>query len=240
MTGTGVEFIYIETANWGATVAFWKRFGYNVQFETDHHSGSLDHPAGKPTLFVTERSGPDLAQYVCIGIDDATAFPLDAFSVEKPWTAEHWDVMEALVRDPDGRLVSLQAPLPENVKVEHHDYYWLGARPTLQVDDVAANLAVFTDGLGWNVYASMGDPIDFAIVGAGSASIGLTHSANPAIATDIASVYVDVKGTEGLYAHCTTTGLEISQPLTTHPWGQRDFVVRLPSGHQIAFGERAG
>ena len=85
----------------------------------------------------------------------------------------------------------------------------------------------------------MGDPINFAIVGAGPASIGLTQSTTPAIATDIASVYIDVMGTQGLYAHCTTKGLEIAQPLTTHPWGQRDFVVRLPSGHRIAFGERA-
>ncbi len=237
MIGSGVEHIYIETANWGATVAFWKRFGYELDFETDHHSGSLVHPSGKPTLFVTERTAP-LAQHLCMGIDDSEQFPLDGLKVDKPWTAEHWDVMEALVRDPDGRAVSLQAPLPTDVTVEHHEYYWLGARPTLQMTNVPATLSVFTHVLGWNVHATMGDPVNFAIVGVASATIGLTESATPAVATDIASVYIDVLGADELHAKCVLANLEITQPPTTHPWGQRDFVARLPSGHLIAFGER--
>jgi uncharacterized glyoxalase superfamily protein PhnB len=237
MSGSGVEHVYIETRNWGATVAFWKRFGYEVHFETDHHSGALVHRTGKPTLFVSERPEGDLTEHLCLGIDDASAFALDGFEVDKPWTAEHWDVMEAIVRDPDGRAVSLQAPLPENVTVDHHDYYWLGARPTLQVPDVGAVLDVLVGRLGWNVYTTMGEPTTFALIGAASASLGLAQSDDAAVATDIASVYVDVMGVDGLHDHCAASGVEIAQPLTTHPWGQRDFVIRLPSAYLIAFGE---
>jgi uncharacterized glyoxalase superfamily protein PhnB len=236
---SGVEHVYLETRNWGATVAFWKRFGFEVEFETDHHSGSLAHPRGGPRLFVSERHGEAITQHLCLGIDDADEASLEGFDVAKPWTAEHWDVMEAIVRDPDGRSVSLQAPLPEHVVVDHHDHYWLGARPTLAVDDVGATLAVFVDTLGWNVFTTMGDPVDFAMIGAARATLALARSDAPPV-TDIASVYVDVLGVAGVHAKCVEHGLEISHPLTDHPWGQRDFCVRLPSGHQIAFGERTG
>ena len=237
MRGSGVEHIYLETHNWGATVAFWQRLGYEVEFETDHHSGSLRHPMGGPKLFVTERIGSAPATHLCVGITDSAASPLDAFEVDQPWTPQHWDVMEALVRDPDGRIVSLQAPLPCDVTVEHHEYLWIGARPTLQVADVENNLRVFTDGLGWNELARMGEPLEFAMVGAGSASLAFARSDTPSVATDIASVYVDVDGVDGLHYRCRAANLDVSDP-ESHPWGQRDFLLQLPSGHRVAFGER--
>lgn len=83
----------------------------------------------------------------------------------------------------------------------------------------------------------MGEPPTFAIVGVARASLGLAQSDLPAVATDIASVYVDVSGVDGLHAHCVASDIEISVGLTTHQWGQRDFCIRLPSGHQIAFGQ---
>ena len=33
----------------------------------------------------------------------------------QPFTQKHWDVVEAIIRDPDGRQVSLQAPLPAGI-----------------------------------------------------------------------------------------------------------------------------
>ena len=46
MKTQGIEGWLIETHNWGKTVAFWKGFGYELEFETDHNSGQLRHPAG--------------------------------------------------------------------------------------------------------------------------------------------------------------------------------------------------
>ena len=48
MTTDGVEVVLIETHNCGKTVAFWKALGYDLEFETDHHSGRLRHPSGRP------------------------------------------------------------------------------------------------------------------------------------------------------------------------------------------------
>jgi hypothetical protein len=68
-----------------------------------------------------------LKTYPILRVADADAFapkrPLDFL---QPFTAQHWDVVEALVRDPDGRTVSLQAPLPKGVSAPdadaHHEH----------------------------------------------------------------------------------------------------------------------
>jgi hypothetical protein len=109
----GIEGLFVETRNWGKTVAFWTALGYELEFETDHHSGQLRHPAGGPYLFVAER--PDATAtgvQPIVGVDDAATFtPPAAGTVDRPFTPQHWDVTEMLLGDPDGRPVSVQAPL---------------------------------------------------------------------------------------------------------------------------------
>ncbi len=114
MGTTGVEGLIIQTRNWGKTVAFWQSLGYQVEFETGRNSGRLEHPAGGPYLFVVERPGsadPEIQPLV--GTSDADSFePPRAGTVEHPFTGRHWGAAELLLRDPDGRHVSVQAPLP--------------------------------------------------------------------------------------------------------------------------------
>jgi hypothetical protein len=114
MGTTGVEGLIIQTRNWGKTVAFWQSLGYQVEFETGRNSGRLVHPAGGPYLFVVERPGsadPEIQPLV--GTSDADSFePPRAGTVEHPFTGRHWGAAEMLLRDPDGRHVSVQAPLP--------------------------------------------------------------------------------------------------------------------------------
>lgn len=109
--------LYEETHNWGKTVAMWQQLGFQLLFETDHHSGQLVHPDGGPYVFVAERpSGEDLLRYPILSIADSTTFEAPAAAVvAKPFTPEHWGVMEMLLENVDGRHVSLQAPLPEGV-----------------------------------------------------------------------------------------------------------------------------
>jgi hypothetical protein len=110
----GIEGLLIETRNWGQTVAFWTALGYELEFETDHHSGQLRHPAGGPFLFVAER--PDattLELQPMVAVDDAATFtPPPAGTVDRPFAPQHWGVTEMLLADPDGRRVAVQAPLP--------------------------------------------------------------------------------------------------------------------------------
>jgi hypothetical protein len=101
----------VETHNWGKTVAFWQGLGYELEFETDHHSGQLRHPAGGPFLFVAERPESDpLEVQPIIGVDDSQDFePPSAGTVERGFEPQHWDVVELVLRDPDGRRLSVQA-----------------------------------------------------------------------------------------------------------------------------------
>ena len=110
--------MYVETHNWGKTVAMWQQLGFELQFETDHHSGQLQHPAGGPYVFVAERpESQELLRYPILGVDDSTTFePPAAATVERAFEPQHWNVMESMLRDPDGVLLSLQAPVPAGVE----------------------------------------------------------------------------------------------------------------------------
>jgi hypothetical protein len=113
----GIVGFYMETTNFGATAAFWTSLGYEKEFETDHSSGQFTHPNGGPYLFIAERPGPELETHPILWVADSTSFaPERAAEYAKPFTPEHWGVVEATVLDPDGRPVSVQAPLPEGLK----------------------------------------------------------------------------------------------------------------------------
>jgi hypothetical protein len=113
---------YVETRNYGATAAFWASLGYENAFETDHGSGQWEHPSGGPYVFIAEQQGEPLETHPVLWVSDSEAFAPDrAPDVERPFTPQHWGVVEALLRDPDGRSVSLQGPLPAGVSAPDAD-----------------------------------------------------------------------------------------------------------------------
>ncbi|WP_437656051.1 VOC family protein [Sorangium sp. So ce1182] len=123
MATEGIEGLLVETHNWGKTVAFWQGLGFELELETDHHSGRLRHPRGGPTIFVAERPpGQALKLVPVVSVADAAQFsPPSAGSVVRPFEAQHWQVLEMLLADPDGRQLSVQAPLPTTEGKERHD-----------------------------------------------------------------------------------------------------------------------
>src|SRR4051812_5956863 len=110
----GIQGLLIETYNWGKTVAFWKGLGYQLEFETDHHSGQLRHPGGGPYLFIAERPpGHPLKMVPAVSVSDAATFtPPGAATIVRPFEPQHWPGLEMLLADPDGREVGVHAPLP--------------------------------------------------------------------------------------------------------------------------------
>ena len=128
MTTNGFLGFYIETRDYGATAAFWESLGFENQFETDHGSGQWVHPSGGPYVFIAERSDAEqpLTTYPILGVADSASFdPSLTPDYVRGFEPQHWGVVEAIVRDPDGREVSLQAPLPPGVTApdidEHHE-----------------------------------------------------------------------------------------------------------------------
>ena len=115
MTTKGIDVLLFETHNFGKTVSFWKSLGYELEFETDHQSGRLRHPAGGPALFIAERPPGHVLQVVPgLSVESAAAFePPKSGSVQRPFIVEHWGALQSLLLDPDGRQIAIEAPLAE-------------------------------------------------------------------------------------------------------------------------------
>ena len=112
----------------------------------------------------------------------------------------------------------------------------LKSRSTLGVSNVQKSIEFYTETLGFTVQTVMGDPPSFAVLVRDEISLGLVATSKPAVA-NFACSYWNVEGVEALHKRCTSAGATIANPLTRHPWGNYDFVVKDPDGHQIALGE---
>ena len=113
----GLPRLYVETRNYGATAAFWVSMGFKRVFETDHGSGQWVHPAGGPYVFINEQHESELETHPILGVADAGAFAPDRTpDFAMPFKPQHWNALEAHLRDPDGRIVSIQAPMPEGAR----------------------------------------------------------------------------------------------------------------------------
>jgi hypothetical protein len=122
VTTNGFEGFYVATRNYGATAAFWSSLGFDKVFETGHGSGQWQHPAGGPYVFINEEHDGDPEVRPILSVADASAFtPTRAPDIAQAFTPQHWGVMEAVIRDPDGRHINLQAPIPESVPVPDAD-----------------------------------------------------------------------------------------------------------------------
>ena len=111
MTTQGIELVYLETHNWGKSVAFWQMLGFKLDFETDHHSGVLVAANGT-RIFLAEQPVDDpVGIDIHLSVTDADACrPGPPVEIVRPFIATHWGTQVMTVRDPDGRLFRLEAP----------------------------------------------------------------------------------------------------------------------------------
>jgi hypothetical protein len=111
MNTEGIEAVFLETHNWGKAAKFFQGLGFALEFETDHSSGLLRNGEG-PYVFIAEvpeNQKTDLR--VVMKVADADRFsPGPGVEVMTPFEDTHYGTREMTVRDPDGRLWSLQAP----------------------------------------------------------------------------------------------------------------------------------
>jgi len=111
MTTTGIEAVFLETHNWGKAARFFQALGYELEFETDHNSGQLRNGNG-PCVFIAEVPADQPTRTrLALHVPDAETFETESVvEVVTPFQPTHWGTQEMTVRDPDGRLWSLQAP----------------------------------------------------------------------------------------------------------------------------------
>ena len=114
---------------------------------------------------------------------------------------------------------------------------YIDARPSIEVADLDAALAFWTEVVGFETEVVMGEPPFFALVGQGGARLGLARTDDPVLPT-IAPVFVTLRHLDLLVQRLADAGLALESEPTTRPWGIRDLVVRCPGdGPLIAFGE---
>jgi len=112
-TTRGIEAVFLETHNWGTAAKFFQSLGYELEFDTGHSSGQLRNGDG-PYVFIAEvPADQETGVRVVFKVDDADVLQLDpSVDIVSPFADTHWGTREMTVRDPDGRLWSLQAPAP--------------------------------------------------------------------------------------------------------------------------------
>ncbi|MGD0244318.1 MAG: VOC family protein [Streptosporangiaceae bacterium] len=111
MTTEGIEAVFLETHNWGKAAKFFQALGFDLEFSTDHSSGQFRSGDG-PYVFVAEvpeDRAPGIQVVLKVTEPDADLDP--AVEVVTPFEDTHYGTREMTVRDPDGRLWSLQAPV---------------------------------------------------------------------------------------------------------------------------------
>ena len=115
---------------------------------------------------------------------------------------------------------------------------FLSCRPNLEVRELAPTAQFLREVLGFTVDT---DEPDYGLVLLHRDGVGLAvvRTPNPAV-NETTAAYVGVTGVDDLHARCAEQGAVVVMGLTDHPWGLRDFVVEVPGGHRLAFGERTG
>ncbi len=111
MTTEGIEAVFLETHNWGRAAKFFQALGFELEFSTDHNSGQLRNGDG-PYVFIAEvPEDRETSMQVVLKVTDAGALSSDpGVEVVTPFADTHYGTREMTVRDPDGRIWSLQAP----------------------------------------------------------------------------------------------------------------------------------
>ena len=110
--------------------------------------------------------------------------------------------------------------------------------PVLQVSDVTRSEAFYCEMLGFRSHGAWGNGPDFAIVQWGRVTLALdrTRDDGPVPRNQYWAAYVYVEDADALCARFRDRGVEILRAPEDMPYGLRDFDIRDPDGHILAFG----
>ena len=105
----GIHHLLVETHNWGQSVKFWQELGWTLA-EDHGTSGRLTPPGGGAYIWlnaVAPTKKPTIDIYFEVGPSGFA--PKSPVEVVEPLATTHWGTKLMTVRDPDGRIVRLQA-----------------------------------------------------------------------------------------------------------------------------------
>lgn len=103
--------MYVETHDWSAALQFWQSLGFELEFQTEHHSGMLRNPAGGPTVFLAQQPLEDPLATELYLAAPAGYTPPATMQVVSPFRETHWGTKVMIVQDPDGHRFRIEAPV---------------------------------------------------------------------------------------------------------------------------------
>jgi catechol 2,3-dioxygenase-like lactoylglutathione lyase family enzyme len=117
------------------------------------------------------------------------------------------------------------------------DYPFIRSMPVLDCSDIAASIDFWRDKLGFDG-DTWGEPPTFAILQRGTVSVGLARRPKEEISVSRnMAAYLFVKDVDALYAEYQAAGVPLPCPPETQPYNCREFIVVIPDGHTIYFGQ---
>lgn len=72
-----------------------------------------------------------------------------------------------------------------------------------------------------------------------AATSAATTPPNATVSNEVALYFFVGTNIDALYERCRAAGVTIDRPLTSHPWGRREFTIRDPNGYRLRFGAPA-
>ena len=115
---------------------------------------------------------------------------------------------------------------------------FLRARPNLEVADLEPAVDHLVNVFGFEVELRE-EEMGLALLRRDAVILAVVRTPSPAV-NETTAIYVDVSEVDDLHATCLERGAKVVNPLTEHPWHLRDFVVEIPGGHRLVFGQRVG
>ncbi|WP_331768953.1 VOC family protein (plasmid) [Embleya sp. NBC_00888] len=111
MATQGIEAVFLETHNWGKSAKFFQALGFESDHATGDGSGVFRNGEGPYLVIVEVPEDREPVVRLALTVADADGFRTDpALEVVTPFEDTHYGTREMTVRDPDGRVWSLQAP----------------------------------------------------------------------------------------------------------------------------------
>lgn len=111
MAVEGIEYVYLETRNFGKSARFWQRLGFELVLDLGT-SGKLEPRGGGAGIFLEEVSPETpLASGIYLNYDDPQMDVDPEIERIGPAIDSHWDTRLQAIRDPDGREIMLQHTL---------------------------------------------------------------------------------------------------------------------------------
>ena len=109
--------------------------------------------------------------------------------------------------------------------------------PVLPVRDLARAMDFYRT-LGFTAHAwQNGDTYAFLHRDSSELHLRAVPKLDPALNPTSTYFFLNTGTAESLVNQFEAAGIEIAQPLTPRPWGQREFVLRDLDGNQLIFGE---